>query len=123
MDCSHIAGSEETDFSWRVSLSGVPFYKTYASLVRYRLRSTPKQIFRQQRKLPALRMLLWARFKDRGMTGLSIKYSVIALAKSYRCYSSPATRFEWVHEKPANPGRSQGDAPIPFPCGPGTVMG
>ena len=104
MDCSYIAGSEETDFSWRVSLSGVPFYKTYASLVRYRLRATPKQIFRQQRNYQHYRMLLWTRFKDRGMTGPSIKYSVVALAKSLPLLLSPATRLIGAREAGANLG-------------------
>jgi len=108
MDCSYIAGSEETDFSWRVSLSGVPFYKTYASLVRYRLRSTPKQIFRQQRNYQHYRMLLWARFKDRGMTGPSIKYSVIALAKSLPLLLFPATRLVGAREAGANLGALKG---------------
>lgn len=108
MDCSYIAGSEETDFSWRVSQSGVPFYKTYASLVHYRLRSTPKKIFRQQRNYQHYRILLWMRFKDQGMNGPSIKYSVIALAKSLPLLLSPATRLVGAREAGANLGALEG---------------
>lgn len=108
MDCSYIAGSEETDFSWRVSQSGIPFYKTYASLVHYRLRSTPKKIFRQQRNYQHYRILLWTRFKDQGMNGPSIKYSVIALAKSLPLLLSPATRLVGAREAGANLGALEG---------------
>ena len=94
MDCSYIAGSEETDFSWRLTLAGVPFYKTQASLVNYRLRDTPRKVFRQQRNYQLYRVLLWQRFKDRGMRGPSLKYSVIELFKSLPLLFSSSTRFE-----------------------------
>ena len=100
MDCSYIAGSEETDFSWRVSLSGVPFYKTYASLVRYRLRSTPKQIFRQQRNYQHYRMLLWARFKDRGYDRPEHQVLGYCSGEVPTAATLPLLLVGGVHEKP-----------------------
>lgn len=82
MDCSYIAGSEETDFSWRLTLAGVPFYKTQESLVNYRLRATLRGLFRQQRRYQIYRVLLWQRFKDQGMRGPSLKFSVLAALKA-----------------------------------------
>lgn len=82
MDCSYIAGSEETDFSWRLTLAGVPFYKTQESLVNYRLRATLRGLLRQQRRYQIYRVLLWQRFKDQGMRGPSLKFSVLAALKA-----------------------------------------
>lgn len=108
MDCSYIAGSEETDFSWRLTLAGVPFYKTQESLVNYRLRATLRGLFHQQRRYQIYRVLIWQRFKDQGMNGPSIKYSVIALAKSLPLLLSPATRLVGAREAGANLGALEG---------------
>ena len=81
MDSSYPGGSEETDFVWRVQESGIPLVAAPNAIVHYRLRSTPRAVFRQQRAQQFAKVLLWMRFRERGMQGPSWKFSLLAIAK------------------------------------------
>lgn len=74
-------GSEETDFSWRVQLSGVPVVSAPRALVQYRLRQGKRGIFKQQRIQQFARVFLWTQYKETSMSGPSIKYSISEIAK------------------------------------------
>ncbi|GAB2904259.1 glycosyltransferase family 2 protein [Neomicrococcus lactis] len=74
-------GSEETDFSWRVQLSGVRVVSAPRALVQYRLRQGGRGIFRQQRIQQYARVFLWTQYKGTSMSGPSVKYSLTEIAK------------------------------------------
>lgn len=108
MDLSYVGGSEETDFTWRLMDAGIPMYKASVALVSYKLRTTPRAIFRQQRNYQRNKMLLWTRFKAQGMRGSSLKYSIVAFFKALPLLFSPATRLEGARLAGGNLGAIQG---------------
>lgn len=81
MDSSYPGGSEETDFVWRVQRTGAPVVVAPSAIVHYRLRATARAMFRQQRIQQFAKVLLWMRYRDAGMHGPSVKFSVLALLK------------------------------------------
>ena len=81
MDSSYPGGSEETDFVWRAQEAGMPLIAAPNAIVHYRLRHSPRAIFRQQRTQQFAKVLLWMRFRERGMQGPSWKFSLLAVAK------------------------------------------
>lgn len=81
MDSSYPGGSEETDFVWRVQQTGVPVVVAPSAIVHYRLRSTARSMFRQQRIQQFAKVLLWMRYRDVGMQGPSVKFSALALLR------------------------------------------
>lgn len=81
MDASYPGGSEETDFSWRFIEAGGAVVRVPAATMQYRLRSSPRALLRQQRIQQLARVLLWIRFRDRGMNGPSAKDSLAAVAR------------------------------------------
>lgn len=80
MDASYPGGSEETDFAWRFVEAGGTVVRVPAATMQYRLRSSPRALLRQQRIQQLARILLWMRFRDRGMNGPSAKASLLAVA-------------------------------------------
>ncbi|GLU87407.1 MULTISPECIES: glycosyltransferase family 2 protein [Kocuria] len=81
MDAAYPGGSEETDFSWRFLEAGGTMLRVPAATMQYRLRSTPRALLRQQRIQQLARILLWIRFRDRGMNGPSAKDSLLTVAR------------------------------------------
>lgn len=82
MDASFPGGSEETDFSWRVQRHGTRLVSAPNGFVHYRLRSTARGIFRQQRIQQRARIMLWVRYRDTPMTGPSWRMSLLEAVKS-----------------------------------------
>lgn len=78
MDASYPGGSEETDFVWRAQEGGMRVVSTPSALVDYRLRASPRAIFRQQRIQQCARMLLCCRYAGK-MNGPSVKVSLLAV--------------------------------------------
>lgn len=76
MDSSYPGGSEETDFTWRFLEAGGQIVRVPAATMQYRLRDSPRSVLRQQRIQQLARILLWVRFRDRGMNGPSAKASL-----------------------------------------------
>lgn len=116
MDCSYIAGSEETDFSWRLTLAGVPFYKT----------GIPRQLppsRNSSRFVPPAATLSdlpcapLATFQDQGMCGPSLKFSVFAVLKAIPmvCFS-PSQRAKGLAQLGGNLGAIQGIIISHFPA-------
>ena len=81
MDPAYPGGSEETDFVWRAQEAGFAVVQAAGAVVYYRLRTTPVAIFQQQRNKQRGRMYLWTRYRDRGMSGPSVKTSVFAISR------------------------------------------
>lgn len=75
MDPSFPGGSEETDFAWRAQQADLPVLTAPAAIVDYRLKHTPRALFRQQRIQQLARIFLWARYREHGMAGPSMRYS------------------------------------------------
>lgn len=82
MDSSYRTGCEETDLSWRVQEAGLQVYFSPRARVRYRLRTTPRAVLRQQRGYQLGRVLLFVRYASHGMVGPSTKASLLALARA-----------------------------------------
>lgn len=76
MDYSYPGGAEETDFSWRAQEAGHRVVVAPRAVIHYRLKTKGKDIFRQQRIQQRARVLLWTRYKKKGMDGPSFKYSI-----------------------------------------------
>ncbi len=78
MDNSYRGGDEDTDFSWRAQEAGLPLLCVEEAVVHYRLRSSPKALFRQRRGYGRTRVLTWVRSQsgDRLLSGMSLKWSV-----------------------------------------------
>ncbi|WP_270408237.1 glycosyltransferase family 2 protein [Brachybacterium paraconglomeratum] len=81
MDHSYPGGAEETDFAWRAQLTGTQVVTRPRAVVHYRLKHSPRALFRQQRIQHHARILLWTRYRSRGMTGPSLKYSLTQIAR------------------------------------------
>lgn len=81
MDESYSGGCEETDFSWRLQEGGLTLVFCPGSVVHYRLRSNARAIFRQQRNYQRERVLLWTRFSSAGMSGPSLRVSLVEFVK------------------------------------------
>lgn len=81
MDPSYPGGAEETDFAWRAQLSGTEVVTRPRAVVHYRLKHAPRALFRQQRIQHYARILLWTRYRPSSMTGPSLKYSLIQIAR------------------------------------------
>lgn len=93
MDLSYIGGSEETDFTWRVLDAGGKLVSANKALVSYRLRTTFKGIFKQQYNYQRTKVLLWTRFHQKGMSGQSVKYSVVSIVKALPLLASRKNRL------------------------------
>ncbi len=76
MDYSFPGGAEETDFSWRAILSGKNVVSAPRAIIQYRLKTDKKSLFRQQRIQQRAKVLLWVRYRNHGMPGPSLKYSI-----------------------------------------------
>lgn len=81
MDHSYPGGAEETDFAWRAQLTGTQVVTRPRAVVHYRLKHSPRALFRQQRIQHHARILLWTRYRSRGMSGPSLKYSLAQIAR------------------------------------------
>ena len=108
MDSSYIGGSEETDFTWRVLNAGYDIVSTSKPRVNYALRSTARSIYKQQLKYQLNKVLLWERFKDRGMTGPSVKYSLLSVLRSLPALLQQKTRKKAAYTLGGNVGALQG---------------
>ncbi|MCT1909553.1 MULTISPECIES: glycosyltransferase family 2 protein [Brachybacterium] len=80
MDPSYPGGAEETDFAWRAQLTGTEVVTRPRAVVHYRLKHAPRALFRQQRIQHCARILLWTRYRSSGMTGPSLKHSIVQIA-------------------------------------------
>jgi GT2 family glycosyltransferase len=99
MDESYRGGSEDTDFAWRAQLAGSTVVAAPHACVRYRLRSTGRALFCQQRRYQRERILLWVRFKDRGMHGPSLRFSILGTVRGL--LTSPAWAWSRNRRLPA----------------------
>jgi glycosyltransferase involved in cell wall biosynthesis len=81
MDASYPGGAEETDFAWRAQHLGIPVVIRPGAIVHYRLKASARSLFRQQRIQNNARILLWTRHRRDGMTGPSLRFSIIEVLR------------------------------------------
>lgn len=108
MDYSYPGGAEETDFSWRAQEAGHQLVVAPRAVIHYRLKHDAHSIFRQQRIQHRARILLWMRYRGKGMSGPSIKYSVIESLKSIPLMLAPQSRLKGMRILGANIGALEG---------------
>lgn len=72
---------QDTDYAWRVQLSGTPLHFAPEALVHVRLRATPKDQHRQARLWGEYNVLLYKRYRPRGMPKITIRNSYWELRK------------------------------------------
>lgn len=118
MDESYRGGCEETDFTWRAVLAGARVVASPRAQVHYRLRNSPRAIFRQQRNYQRERILLWTRFRDAGMSGPSVRFSVLELLTTLATFpkwvGDPARRMAAMRLAGGNWGALEGVAMYRF---------
>jgi glycosyltransferase involved in cell wall biosynthesis len=76
-----LPAADDIDLSWRVQLAGFSLGFAGDAVVSYRLRSTLRQVWRQQMQYGAGVPLLFRRFRERGMPPGSILIGLYATAK------------------------------------------
>ncbi|WP_185173400.1 glycosyltransferase family 2 protein [Rothia nasimurium] len=108
MDYSYPGGAEETDFSWRAQEAGHQVVVAPRAVIHYRLKHDTHSIFRQQRIQHRARILLWMRYRGKGMSGPSIKYSVIQSMRSIPLVINPQSRLKGMRILGANIGALEG---------------
>lgn len=112
MDPHYPGGAEETDFAWRVQESGLDVVVAPRAVVHYRLKQSPKALFRQQRIQQRGRVYLWTKYRAKGMNGPSAKASLLALAKSALFAPSAASShggaLVWAYQAGAHVGALEG---------------
>ncbi|WP_237197474.1 glycosyltransferase family 2 protein [Rothia nasimurium] len=108
MSSEYPHGSEETDFIWRAQLAGGQIASANYALVNYRLRSSFRKIFNQQFNYQKTRVKLWLQYKDRGMTGPSIKYSLISIISELPQLRKPEKRLRSAYILGGNCGAIYG---------------
>lgn len=111
MDASYPGAAEETDFSWRLQLRGVEVVAAPRAVIHYRLKSTARLLFRQQRVQQLGRVLLWVRNRHSTMQGPSWKASLMALARLLWCLPNAQDRSQklaWARDAGAHAGALQG---------------
>ncbi|MCV7506511.1 glycosyltransferase family 2 protein [Micrococcus luteus] len=121
MDPSYPGGAEETDFAWRAQEGGMTVLLAPRAVVHYRLKADPRSLFRQQRIQQRGRIYLWTRFRNKGMSGPSIKASIWALASNSLSWASarsePAERLARSYQAGAHLGALEGMVRYRLPRG------
>lgn len=108
MDYSYPGGAEETDFSWRAQAAGHRVVTAPRAVIHYRLKDNVTSLFRQQRIQQRARILLWTRYKTKGMIGPSIKYSVAESLKALPLFIRKNNRLKGARILGAHIGALEG---------------
>lgn len=113
MDPSYPGGAEETDFAWRLQRArGGEVVSAPSAWIDYRLKASPRALFRQQRIQQRGRMLLWMRNRRTTMNGPSARASALAVLRS--ALGAPAARatrtgrLSWAYRMGAHVGALEG---------------
>lgn len=76
-DNSYRGGDEDVDFSWRAQEAGLPMRVSDGAVVHYRVRTTPRAVFRQQIGYGMTPVLTYVRSRGRRpLDGMSFKWTV-----------------------------------------------
>ena len=83
MDEEMLGGSEDVDFSWRALETGLPLVVAPEAVVDYRLRTKPREVFRQRRAYQRSQLNLWRKSVDAGrpVRGMSLRWALQETAK------------------------------------------
>ncbi len=103
---------QDTDYCWRVQLTGVKLYYVPDAVVHYRLRDTLEGLYHQSRLWGEHNVLLYKQYRPLGMPQLSLRISVknwLILLKSFpKFFWNKEARAKWVWDFGWRIGRLQG---------------
>jgi glycosyltransferase involved in cell wall biosynthesis len=66
----------DTDFCWKAQLQGIPLHFVRDTEVHYRYPTSYSRMYRQSRALAEYRVLLYKRYRSRGMVKLTLKQAL-----------------------------------------------
>ncbi len=102
---------EDTDYCWRVQLAGYSLVFAYDALIHIRYRDTALDSFRQSFGYGVYNVLLYKRFRDRGMPRLrpvvGLGHLAHVLTHAYLLLS-PTKRLAWLRSLGFHLGRVRG---------------
>lgn len=114
MDNAFQGGSEDVDFAWRAQEAGLRIVLAPDAVVHYRLRHTPRAVFRQQIGYGHTQVLMWRRSVDAGrpVRGMSMRWTVQKVAGLpagwWRARRDPQKRIEFAQDAGRKIGNLQG---------------
>ena len=106
-----LAALEDTDYCWRVQLAGTPLVSLPDAMVHVRLPASLAASFRQMRRYGVHNVLLYTRYRGRGMPRLGpgpglARWGKLALTAPLLL--SPRRRAAWIAQLGWRLGRLQG---------------
>jgi glycosyltransferase involved in cell wall biosynthesis len=102
---------EDTDYCWRLQLAGHPLYFVADAVVHVRYRQDLGGIFRQTCRLGVCNVLMYRRYRPRGMPRLPLSWGLGRWAKllaTAPLLLSPRRRWRWIHQASWRLGRLAG---------------
>lgn len=103
---------QDTDYCWRLQLAGVPLTFAPEAMVHYRLRTEPAAIVRQARRYGRYNVLLYKRYRPRGMPRAGWREPLRRWVRSLRrlpdLLDGPSRRSRWLRDAAWNLGRLEG---------------
>jgi glycosyltransferase involved in cell wall biosynthesis len=101
----------DTDFCWKIQRLGVRLMFVPDAVVHYRLRDTQWEMYRQGRNYGEYSVLLYKRYRDLGMSGLTLKRGVkgwYRMLKNLRFLRDEEVRIKLIREFGWRTGRLRG---------------
>lgn len=83
-DEAFVGGHDEVDFCWRAQHAGFEIGLARGALLERTDRPTPRSTFRQFRRYGATYVQLWAKHRDRGILGSTVRGELQMLRKTLR---------------------------------------
>lgn len=102
---------QDTDYCWRIQLSGTPLSFASNAVVHYRLRQSLGQTFRQALRYGEYNVLLYKRYRRHGMPPLTLREQLrswVKLARLARRVRDEERRARFVRELGWRLGRLKG---------------
>lgn len=102
---------QDTDYCWRIQLSGIPLHFAPDALIHYRLRGSSRDALRQAFLWGEYNVRLYARYRAHGMPRLTLKDGAkrwIALAKKAPWLADRERRERWLWQFSWRMGRVLG---------------
>ena len=90
---------EDTDYCWRLQLAGHELHFAHDALIYIRFRTDARSIYRQAKSYGEFNVLLYKRYRDKGMPPLSWKHGLAGwakVAKTLPHLADETTRPRWL---------------------------
>lgn len=101
----------DTDFCWRVQLSGTALVPAKDAVLHVRYRGSVASLFRQAKSYGEWNVFIYRRYRPRGMPAANWKHGIrawIDLFMKVRSFFSPTRRSEWIWNLGWSLGRLKG---------------